>query len=92
MFKAIKDTNTGVVYDWIKEVGDGTTISVNIPSSNWKKEHEWTKKEIENLFSPPSKPIKVQKKSVNPLKVADSEKEVMIATEVDNSLEIVLDI
>jgi hypothetical protein len=53
MFRAIKDTNTGFVYDWVKTLGDGTELSVNIPSSMWKREQDWTNEEIEALFSVP---------------------------------------
>lgn len=53
MFRAIKDTNTGFVYDWIKTLADGTELSVNIPSSMWKREQDWTNEEIEGLFSVP---------------------------------------
>lgn len=50
MFKATKDTNTGVVYDWIKVLEDGTEILVNIPETNWKVEQAWTDEEIQQLF------------------------------------------
>ncbi len=51
MFRAIKDTNTGVVYDWVNTLEDGTEIWVSIPPENWKRENEWTSEEIELLFS-----------------------------------------
>jgi len=51
MFRAIKDTNTGVVYDWIKTDENGNETSVNLPRELWKKEQDWTNEEIEALFS-----------------------------------------
>lgn len=51
MFRAIKDTNTGVVYEWVKTDSEGVETWINIPSENWKKEQEWTNEEIEALFS-----------------------------------------
>lgn len=58
MFKSIKDTNTGVVYDWIKKLEDGTEISVNLPETMWKREQDWTHDEIEALFFSSSSPSK----------------------------------
>jgi hypothetical protein len=52
MIRAIKDTNTGVVYDWVKTLDDGTEQWVNVPSNNWKREQDWTTQEIESLFNP----------------------------------------
>lgn len=84
MFKAIKDTNTGFVYDWVKKLKDGTTLSVNIPSTNWKKEQEWSTEEIEALFNttPLRKSITTLKK---PKKETSISKEIIEAdnTEVD---------
>lgn len=51
MFRAQKDTNTGVVYDWVKIDSDGTETWVNIPEDMWKREQDWTNEEIESLFS-----------------------------------------
>ena len=51
MFRSIKDTNTGVVYDWVKTDADGTETWVNIPSEMWKREQDWTNEEIEALFA-----------------------------------------
>jgi len=51
MFRANKDTNTGVVYDWVKKQEDGSEVWVNISAERWKKEQDWTSEEIENLFS-----------------------------------------
>jgi hypothetical protein len=53
MFRAIKDTNTGVVYDWVKKQEDGSEVSVNIPAELWKREQDWTSEEIAALFSAP---------------------------------------
>jgi hypothetical protein len=66
MFKAIKDTNTGFVYDWVKKTEDGTIISVNIPSSNWKREQDWTTEEIDALFS-----VDTQKQTSAPVEVKE---------------------
>lgn len=57
MIRAVKDTNTGVVYDWIKTLDDGTEIHVNIPDTNWKREQDWTSAEIEALFT--SEPVEI---------------------------------
>jgi hypothetical protein len=54
MFRSIKDTNTGVVYDWIKKQEDGSEVSVNIPPELWKREQDWTNEEIEALFVAPA--------------------------------------
>lgn len=51
MFRANKDTNTGVVYDWVKKQEDGSEVWVNISAEHWKIEQDWTREEIENLFS-----------------------------------------
>lgn len=91
MFKAIKDTNTGVVYDWVNELSDGTTISVNIPSNNWKKEQEWTKEEIENLFSLTTNTAEAPTKPTPSVEVDKSEEEVApIQIESDTASEVVL--
>ncbi len=51
MFRAIKDTNTGEVYDWYKLNEDGTESHFNVPSSMWKREQDWTQEEIDALFN-----------------------------------------
>lgn len=51
MFRANKDTNTGVVYDWVKKQEDGSEVWVNVSAEYWKREQDWTREEIENLFS-----------------------------------------
>jgi hypothetical protein len=51
MIRAVKDTNTGVVYEWVKTTPDGVEHWANIPESNWKTEQHWTPEEIEALFS-----------------------------------------
>lgn len=50
MYTALKDVNNGVVYQWTNNL---TNESVIIESTNWKKESEWSKDEIANLFSTP---------------------------------------
>jgi hypothetical protein len=82
MFKAIKDTNTGFVYDWVKKTEDGTLISVNIPRSNWKREQDWTTEEIDALFSVDTKKqTPSPKKPIAPVKVKEQ------VTAVTNSAE-----
>jgi hypothetical protein len=72
MLRAIKDTNTGAVYDWVKQNDDGTVISINIPRDNWKKEQEWTTEEIDALFAPKTiKPKKTKKEPQPQEKVVD---------------------
>jgi hypothetical protein len=51
MIRAVKDTNTGAVYEWVKTDANGVETWVNIPEKNWKREQEWTSEEIEALFS-----------------------------------------
>ncbi len=53
MYTAIKDTNTGYVYDWIKTFEDGSSTSINLPPELWKIEQEWSLKEIDALFDEP---------------------------------------
>lgn len=48
MYKALKDVNNGVVYQWTDL---STNNSVIIDSTNWKKETEWSTEEIASLFS-----------------------------------------
>lgn len=50
MFRAIKDTNTGVVYDWYKLNKDGTESHFNVPSELWKVEKDWSVEELEAHF------------------------------------------
>lgn len=50
MFTAIKDTNTGVVYDWYMKNEDGTEVHVSVPRESWKKEQDWSTEEIAALF------------------------------------------
>jgi hypothetical protein len=50
MFRAIKDTNTGAVYDWYKINEDGTESHFNVPRGMWKREQDWTQEEIDALF------------------------------------------
>ncbi len=51
MFRTIKDTNTGYVYDWYKLNEDGTESHFNVPSTMWKREQDWTQEEIDALFN-----------------------------------------
>ena len=37
MYKALKDTNTGLVYDWGRKLENNDYEWVNIPSTMWKK-------------------------------------------------------
>lgn len=50
MFRATKDTNTGVVYDWYRKNEDGTETHVNVPEHKWKREQDWTQSEIAAMF------------------------------------------
>jgi hypothetical protein len=59
MYKALKDTNTGLVYDWGRKLENNDYEWVNIPSTMWKKEQEWTDSEISALFSPSSETIEL---------------------------------
>lgn len=52
MFRAIKDTNTGVVNDWYRDNGDGTESHFNVPRDMWKREQDWTIEEVAALFEP----------------------------------------
>ena len=57
MYKALKDTNTGLVYDWGRKLENNDYEWVNIPSTMWKKEQEWTDSEISALFSSSSEKV-----------------------------------
>jgi hypothetical protein len=59
MYKALKDTNTGLVYDWGRKLENNDYEWVNIPSNMWKKEQEWTDSEISALFYPSSETIEL---------------------------------
>jgi hypothetical protein len=59
MYKAIKDTNTGLVYDWGRKLENNDYEWVNIPSTMWKKEQEWTDSEISALFSSSSEKVEL---------------------------------
>ena len=59
MYKALKDTNTGLVYDWGRKLENNDYEWVNIPSTMWKKEQEWTDSEISALFSPSSETVEL---------------------------------
>jgi hypothetical protein len=50
MFRAIKDTNSGVVYDWVKILEDGSEVFVNVPTAQWKTQQEWSVEEVAALF------------------------------------------
>jgi hypothetical protein len=51
MIRAVKDNNTGAVYEWVKTNAQGVETWVNIPQENWKREQDWTHAEIEALFA-----------------------------------------
>lgn len=59
MYKAIKDTNTGVVYDWGRKLENNDYEWINIPSTMWKQEQEWTDSEISALFSSSSEKVEL---------------------------------
>ena len=59
MYKALKDTNTGLVYDWGRKLENNDYERVNIPSTMWKKEQEWTDSEISALFSSSSEKVEL---------------------------------
>jgi len=46
MYTSLKDRNTKVVYEWIKDTGERKLV----PVENWKTAEEWTKEEITALF------------------------------------------
>lgn len=66
MYKAIKNINTGHVYDWIKTYEDGSSISVNVPEELWKTEQEWSEKELEALFNEPIDSLFIEPTSTEP--------------------------
>jgi hypothetical protein len=59
MYKALKDTNTGLVYDWGRKLENNDYEWVNIPSTMWKAEQEWTDSEISALFSTSSEKVEL---------------------------------
>lgn len=69
MFRAIKDTNTGVVNDWYRDNGDGTESHFNVPRDMWKREQDWTVEEVAALFEPMPANASVVEEAVVPAAV-----------------------